>query len=219
MTNEMRNEMTYLFLVELCYFPVQCLDNIAQLKTGKWFRFSSHLSSFFNVWITFYPSPQEQISSAAYKLQSGPVVTITDKLFRFSLRLILPSTGQKNNIAKPKTDKLFRFSSHFSSFFTITFWQKGLPGCVFVLINNILLDRLCVWVIRVDFCFKMSTMPRPFSVKKEKKKESIASDTGILVSRSAAGLFQFFSPNVDLPWFLFRAVVFIHLKSLFAACL
>ena len=31
---------------------------------------------------------------------------------------ILPSTGQENNIAQPKTDKWFNFSSHFS-FFTV----------------------------------------------------------------------------------------------------
>ena len=32
---------------------------------------------------------------------------------------ILPSTGQENNIAQPKTDEWFSFSPHFSSFLTV----------------------------------------------------------------------------------------------------
>jgi len=31
----------------------------------------------------------------------------------------LPSTGQENNIAQPKTDKWFSFSLHFSLFLTV----------------------------------------------------------------------------------------------------
>ena len=32
---------------------------------------------------------------------------------------VLPSIGQKNNIAQPKADKWFNFPSHFSSFLTV----------------------------------------------------------------------------------------------------
>ena len=32
---------------------------------------------------------------------------------------VLPSTGQENNIAQPKTNKWFSFSSQFSSFITV----------------------------------------------------------------------------------------------------
>ena len=55
-------------------------------------------------------------------------------------------------------DKLFRFSPIFSSFKTVSLLfkcrfvacQRGLPrkfaDCVFVLINNVLLNLLCAWI-------------------------------------------------------------------------
>ena len=65
---------------------------------------------------------------------------------------VLPSTGQENNISQPKTEKWFSFPSHFFFVFgrlavkcRFVAWQI----CWFclVLINIVLLNLLCVWII------------------------------------------------------------------------
>ena len=75
---------------------------------------------------------------------------------------ILPSTGQENNIAQPK--KISSLISHliFYLFFTtellfkchFVVWQRRLhrkfADCVFVLIKSILLNLLCIWILKWD---------------------------------------------------------------------
>ena len=64
---------------------------------------------------------------------------------------ILPSTGQENNTAQPKTDKWFSFPSHFSSFnccLSVVLqldegdYPENLRRMCFVLINSVLLNLL-----------------------------------------------------------------------------
>ena len=91
--------------------------------------------------------------SVVYRIHSQWVLRI------FGHASILPSIGQENSVAQPKTDKWFSFSSHFSSFFTVQLlfncrfvaWSRGLPrkfaDCVFVLINSVLLSLLYGWIL------------------------------------------------------------------------
>ena len=126
--------------------------------------FESVISSWYNCNFENRPSSSKQVKAWSSKAQMSALLSwavwhitllpfdIKNKKSETRVTARVLSTGQRNNIAQPKPDKWFCFSSYFSLFlFKCHFVAWGLKICrLFVLflflINNILLNLLCVWI-------------------------------------------------------------------------